>query len=276
MASLGFSHELPASTQFILLRSIELLVLVIYLWQFARHSPSFMEAASILLIGAGFLFLIFKAALMPAAVIFIMAIVWLVMTWIAKRWPLLRGLTTLALFTVILQTAVNLLRAWKVIDLNGITHISVSLFFFCLLVLISFASSRTWHEERLTIPPPQQASAKLWSTLLFVVVFGQIIIGETPYQYGGGIVAILVIFIAWKTRLWLGRVPRLRWIPPALMIMPANQAALGIYISLNGKSFWITHFHVINGYAILVLAFLVTSSIWASSKKIGLSSVSRE
>jgi|GEM_PF-6616721 len=247
-----------------------------YLWQFTRHSPSFMEAAGILLIGTGFLFLIFKAALMPAAVIFIMAIVWLVMTWIAKRWPLQRGLTTLALFTVILQTAVNLLRAWKVIDSNGITHISISLLLFCLLVFIAFASSRTWHEERLIIPPPQQASAKLWSTLLFMVVFGQIMMGETLHSYGGGIVAILVISIAWKARLWLGRVTRLRWIPPALMIMPVNQAALGIYISLNGKSFWITHFHIVNGYIILVLALLVTTSIWANSTKIGLCSASRE
>jgi len=268
--SLGFAHELPANAQFILLRSIELLVLVMYLWQFARNSPSFMEAAGILLIGAGFLFLIFKAALMPAAVIFIMAIAWFVMTWIAKRWTLLRGLTTLALFTVILQTAVSLLRAWKVIDSNGITHINVSLLLFCLLVFIAFASSRTWHQQSLVIPTSYQLSAKLWSTLLFVAVFAQIGIDKTFHQYGGGIVAILAVITAWKTRLWLGQVPRLRWIPPALMVMPINQVALGIYISLNGKSFWITHLHIINGYAILVLAFLLIASIWASSTKVGL------
>jgi hypothetical protein len=64
--------------------------------------------------------------------------------------------------------------------------------------------------------------------------------------------AVLTIIVAWKVRLWLGRIPGLRWIPPALMIMPVNQVFLGSYVLLTGKSFWITYLHVHNGYGILV------------------------
>jgi hypothetical protein len=276
LVSLGIAQEWPPGTQFLLLRCIDLLVLVMYFWQFARHRPSFLEASGIFLISVGFFFLISKAAFMAATVIILMAIAWFVMTWVAKRWPLLRGLTTLAVFIVVLKSALVLLRVMKAGDSDGIIHHGLGLLFLCMLIFIAFASCRTWHEERLFIPPSQIQSVRLWSSLLFLAVFAQTVTGASIHSlpnlhpYGGIVMAVLTIIVAWKVRLWLGRIPGLRWIPPALMIMPVNQVFLGSYVLLTGKSFWITYLHVHNGYGILVLSFLITASIWARSLGIGL------
>ena len=74
--------------------SIGFLVLAMYFWQFAKFKPRFVEAAGIVLIGSGYLFLIFKGVLGAAGVIVVMGMAWLIMTWIGQRWTLLRGLTT--------------------------------------------------------------------------------------------------------------------------------------------------------------------------------------
>lgn len=284
--------------------SIGFLVLGMYFWQFARFGPSLLEAAGIILIGTGFLFLVFKGVLLPALIIVLLTLTWLVMTWLARGWPLLRGLTTLALFTVIAQAALGGLRVLKMSDPYGISHGSLGQLFFCLLVFIAFASSRTWREGGMRLPAASVVSARLWSTLLFAAVFMQLVIGATLrhtqrlhlaasdilttkgqwlppvepadvfvlhlHKYWGFSVAILVIIVAWKSRTWLGRVPRLRWVPPALMIMPVNQVVLGIYVILSGKSFWVTNLHVLNGLGILVLSFLVALSVWASTTGLGL------
>ncbi len=302
--SLAFAHEWTPGTQFLLVRSIELLVLVMYFWQFSKHNPSFLEAAGILLVGSGFLFLVFKGALLPASVIAFMALAWLVVTWLARRWTLLRGLTTLALFMVISQASLSRLRVLKVSATFDISHSTLCQVFFCLLVLIAFASSRTRHEVRMKLSGKAILQARLWSSLLFLAVFGQLIIGTALRQtqhlylaasgilttkgqlfpptspadvfvlhlhkYWGFAVALLVLTVAWKSRRWLGNVPRLRWIPPALLIMPVNQVVLGIYVILTGKSFWVTHLHALNGLGILVLSFLISVSVWASTTGIGL------
>jgi heme A synthase len=49
-----------------------------------------------------------------------------------------------------------------------------------------------------------------------------------------------------------------------LLYLPAVQVTLGIFVILTGKSFWITNFHVINGLALIALAFLLASTIWGS------------
>jgi hypothetical protein len=278
--SLGIAHVWSPGTQFLLLRCIDLLVLVMYFWQFVRHRPSFLEASGIFLISFGFFFLISKAAFMAAAVIILMSIAWFVMTWIAKRWPLQRGLTTLAVFIVILNAALGLLRGMKAGDSDGLIHHHLGLLLLCLLTFIAFASSRTWHVQQLFIPPSQIHSARLWSSLLFLAVFAQTVTGASVHSlprfhpYGGIVVAVIIITVAWKVRFWFGKVSGLRWLPPALMIMPVNQVVLGIYIVLAGKSFWITYLHIHNGYGILILSFLITSSVWARTLGIGLSAPS--
>jgi hypothetical protein len=257
---LGFSHEWSAQVQFMLLRFIELLVLIMYVWQHFKHSPSFLEAVGILLIGAGFLFLVSKSAIISSVAIFVMAITWLLLTWAAKHWPLLRGLTTLAVFICLLKAAAGLLHLPTV-------HALLSLGLFCLLVVIAFTSTRTWHEQPLTLAASQAPSARLWSLILLVAVLGQITLTGMLHHDAGSLTALLVVTVSWKSRHWLSRNPNLRWISPALMIMPVNQVALGIYMTLIGKSIWLTRLHICNGYAVLILSLLITSSVWAGSKK---------
>ncbi|MCX6856847.1 MAG: hypothetical protein NTV80_18305, partial [Verrucomicrobia bacterium] len=151
--------------------SIGFLVLAMYFWQFAKNKPRFMEAAGIVLIGTGYLFLIFKGALGWALIIVLMGLVWLIINWIGQRWPLLRGLTTTALFMVIIQASLGGLRVLKMSDPYGISHGTLGQLFFCLLVFIAFASSRTWHTESLVIQSGSR-SARVWSSILFLAVFG--------------------------------------------------------------------------------------------------------
>lgn len=284
--------------------AIGFMVLGMYFWQFARCKPSVLEACGIILVGIGYLYLVFQMALLPAVIIILMAIAWLVLTWMGRRWSLLRGLTTLALFVVILQASLGGLRVLKMSDPYGITHGTLGQLFFCLLVAISFASSRTWAEGRITWVPTEIKKARFWSSLLFLAVFCQLIIGATLrhtqrlhlaatdllttngsffppthpsdvfvlhlHKYWGFTVALLVLLVAFKSRVWVGQVLRLRWVAPALMIMPVNQVILGIYVILTGKSFWVTNLHVLNGLGILVLSFLIMLSVWASTTGIGL------
>lgn len=280
----GVAPELAPETQFILLRIIELLVLVMYLWQFVRHGPSFLEASGILLTSLGFLFLVFKSAFIAATFIITLAVAWLVMTWIAKHWPLLRGLTTMALFAMVLRPMLVLLLVEK----QAASFISLldvfDLLLLCLLAFIALASSQVWSQQPIILGQALQHRARVWSTVLFVTVFSQNVMGAggrhrldssgetylaSLHQYGGVGIAILIIAIAWKARLWLGRLPGLRWIPPALMIMPVNQAILGFYIVRPEENTWIIHFHALNGLGILILCFLITASIWSSTPSTG-------
>jgi cytochrome c oxidase assembly protein subunit 15 len=284
--------------------TIGFLVLGMYFWQFVKCRPSLLEAVSIIFIGTSFLFLVFKGQLIPAIGIVLAGMSWLSITWSRHRWSLLRGLTTLALFTVIGQASLGGLRVLKMSDPYGISHGTLGQLFFCLLVFIAFASSRTWHMARMNLSATSPLQARLWSTLLFFAVFGQLVIGATLrhtqrlylaasdifttkgqlfpplspadvfvlhlHKYWGFTVAILVIIVAWKSRRWFDQVPRLRWIPAALFSMPVIQVTLGIYVILTGKSFWVTNFHVLNGLGILVISFVTTLCVWASTLGIGL------
>ena len=272
------------------------LVLGMYFWQFVKCRPRLLEAVSIIFIGTAFLFLVFKGQLIPAIGIVLAGMSWLSITWSRHRWSLLRGLTTLALFTVIGQASLGGLRVLKMSDPFGISHGTLGQLFFCLLVFIAFASSRTWSECRMSLADISPLKARFWSTLLFGVVFGQLVIGATLrhtqrlylaasdifttkgqlfpplspadvfvlhlHKYWGITVAILVITVAWKSRHWFDQVPRLRWIPSALFIMPVIQVTLGIYVILTGKSFWVTNFHVLNGLALLALSSLLVATFW--------------
>ena len=281
---------------------IGILVLVQYFWQFSRYKPRLLEAAGILLCGAGFLYLVNQKVYWAAGVIGLMGLSWSVMTWIGHRWPLLRGLTVFALLMVILQAALGGARVLEMSDSFGVMHGTFGQIFFCMLVTLAFASSKTWHQARLLIDTSQRIQARAWSAVLFSAVFLQLIFGAVVrhtqrehlaagdilttggvllpdatdmrllmlHKYWGFLVALLILHVAWRSRRWLVTVPRLRWISPALLIMPINQVVLGIYVVLTGKSFWVTNFHVLNGLGLLVLSFLLALSIWAATSGIGL------
>ena len=278
--------------------TIGTLVLGMYLWVQSRHRPNGVEALIIILCGLGFFYLIKELQIFAAASIFLMGICWLVMTWIGQKWHLLRGLTTLALFLVILQAALGALRVLKMSDPFGIVHGTLGQLFFCLLILIAFSSSRTWEEGQLRLSALSAKKARRWSLTLFLVVFTQLVLGATLrhtqrdhlaasdilttqghvipplmpddafvlflHKYWGFGTAALVIFVAIQAHRWLVTISSLRFVPTLLLYLPPIQVTLGIFVILTGKSFWITNFHVLTGLSLLVLSFLLAATIWGS------------
>ena len=276
--------------------TIGFLVLGMYYWQFAKFRPGLVEGVGIVLCAFGFLVLIYMGALVMAAVIAVLGLAWLVMKWYVQRWPLLRGLTTLALMLVVFQASLGGLRVLKMSDPLGITHGTLGQLFFCLLVFIAFASSRTWTDGRLVLTVKEAAQARFWTLALFFAVFGQLVLGATlrhtqrlhlaasdilttkgqwlpptspadvfllfAHKYWGFTVALLILFVAVRARRWLITLPTMRPAATLLMIMPTIQVALGIFVILTGKSFWVTNFHVLNGLALLALTSLLVATFW--------------
>jgi heme a synthase len=276
--------------------TIGFLVLGLYFWQFARFKPSSIEGVGVVLCSFGFLVLIYMGSIYTAVFIGVLGFLWLVLKWYSQRWPLLRGLTTLALLLVVLQASLGGLRVLKMSDPLGITHGTLGQLFYCLLVFIAFASSRTWTEGRLVLSLKEATRARYWSLALFLCVFGQLILGASlrhtqrthlaasdilttkgqwlpPFQpedvfllfahkYWGFTVALLIIFVAVRARRWLVTLPQMRPVATLLMFMPTVQVALGIFVILTGKSFWVTNFHVLNGLALLALSSLLVATFW--------------
>ncbi|GEP44207.1 hypothetical protein [Brevifollis gellanilyticus] len=269
--ALQLPNLVPEHLRVFLHVGIGVLIAGMYFWQFARYRPSFMEAAGILLISVGFVYVVSKAALISAMWILLLSLAWLVMTWIARRWPLLRGLTTIALFMFVVQVAFHSPNAAKLLDAHGWLLSTLDLVSLCLLTLIAFASSRTWHEEHLRLPGSVQVSARVWITVLLLAALAQLLVSAGGYSFWASAALALVLFIAWKSRLWFWQVPRLRWLPPALMVMSMNQIALGLFLFL-GKStlIWGPFVHALNSLAIFGLSFLAAASIWAATSGLGL------
>lgn len=275
------------------------LVLGMYYWQFANFKPGLLEGVGIILCSLGFLILIYMGAVVAASVIGLLGFAWLVLKWYSQRWPLLRGLTTLALLLVVLQASLGGLRVLKMSDPLGITHGTLGQVFYCLLVFIAFASSRTWTEGRLILSAKQAARARFWTLSLFLCVFGQLVLGATlrhtqrthlaasdilttkgqwlppveppdvfllfAHKYWGFFVAILILFVASRARVWLVTLPKVRVAATLLTVMPTIQVALGIFVILTGKSFWVTNFHVLNGLALLALTSLLVATFWGDT-----------
>lgn len=278
--------------------TVGFLALGMYFWVFAKHQPNFIEAAIILICGVGYLALVFLGQLLMAGVIAILAFAWLFMTWMARKWHLLRGLTTLALLLVILQASLGGLRVLKMSNAYGIVHGTLGQLFYCLLILIAFASSQTWETGKLHLSITTARKARIWSLTLFLCVFAQLVIGATLrhtqrlhlaandilttaghivppiapadvfllflHKYWGFFTAALLIIVARWAQRWLASIPTLRWVPILLMYLPAVQVTLGIFVILTGKSFWFTNFHVLNGLFLLAMSFLLATTIWGS------------
>lgn len=287
---LEHGHRLIAQT-------VGFLVLGMYFWVMRRQHPNWLEAAIIILCGLGFVGLVYAKQLWVALLILLMGFSWLVLTWWARRWPLLRGLVTLALFLVILQASLGGLRVIEMSNPFGITHGTLGQLFYCLLVFIAFASSRTWNEGRLVLSLKETLKARRWTLALFLCVFVQLMLGATVrhtqrlhlaagdilttqghwvppssppdafllflHKYWGFSVALLIMYVAVHARGWLISLPRVRLAATVLMVMPTVQVALGIYVILTDKTFWVTNFHVLNGLAILALTSLLVTTFWA-------------
>lgn len=272
------------------------LALGMYFWQFFKNKPALVEAVSIILCGIGFFILIKLRVYSVAALIAFLGFTWLTMTWIGRKWVLLRGLATLSLMLVMIQAALGGARVQEMSDKFGIVHGMLGQIFYCVLVFIAFASSRTWTEGRLVLSLTEAARARFWSLALFLCVFAQLVLGASlrhtqrthlaasdilttkgqwlpsfqpqdvfllfAHKYWGFTVAVLIIFVAARARRWLGTLPQMRPVATLLLFMPTVQVALGIFVILTGKSFWVTNFHVLNGLALLALTSLLVATFW--------------
>ena len=283
---------------------VGLLVFAQYVFQWAKGKGGVIELVAIITCSVGFVYLVWADALVIASLVAVMGFAWLILSWFSQKWSPLRGLTTLALLLVVLQASLGGLRVLKMSDPYGVVHGCLGQLFFCLLLLIAYVSSSTWRHGRLILTGRDRFNALSLSLLLFLSVFGQLIIGailrhtqrvhlvandilttqgqwipspSSPelftlflHKYWGFVVAILVILIGRAGQKWIGGVPVLRRIPICLMLMPLIQVTLGILVVISGKSFWITNFHVFNGLGILALSFIMMISCWGSVRSIGM------
>lgn len=265
----GLGPDWPPARRFLLQRGIDLLVLVLYFREFARHSPSFLEACSIFLVGSGLLFLIYKAALAPVVMILGMSALWLALAWLARRWPLRRGLLTVAVFLTLLQAVLALRQAMLPAGFS-LPHALVPPLLLAVLAAVALLSTP---RHALRLSPAQAARERLWADALVLALLAQAVLGAALRQGGedfsrgfhflwGALGMLLAVEVGWRGRGWLLALPGRRWLGPALVVMPVNQLALGLYLRLGGDAAWLTPLHTLNGLGIYVAACLVSASLW--------------
>jgi hypothetical protein len=265
LVSLAFSSTWPPANQFLLHCSVDLLVLVMYFWEFARHRPSFFEFAGISLTSAGFLFLVFKGAWLMPVIIVALAVLWLLLSWIAQQWPLQRGLTMAALFWVILRLTMLAMRMGGHLGAENAWPRAVDLGFLALLSVIALTSSRAWHGRRFAVPEAGQFQAGFFSAPLVVAAVLKLwpwgsALSEVAQGWGDAGFALLAGVTAWSARRWTWG--GLRWMPPALMIMPLNQVVLGGYAKVSSNPL-VPMLHQLNGLLVFCLAVFWACLVWA-------------
>ncbi len=271
----GWGTEWPPARQFLVQRGIDLCVFGLYLREFARHSPSFLELSGLLLVTAGLLFLAYKAALGALLMIFGLSALWLVLAWLAHRWPLSRGLLTVAVFLTVLQALLSLWHALRPADGGAWFMAVVSILLLAVLALSLLSVSRS---QPVRLSQQSIFHERLWAEALVLVLGAQAVLGlalrdgeadfwRTFHLLWGALSVLLALAVGWRGRLWLLRLPHRRWLVPALMIMPVNQLALGLYVRFGGEAGWLSPLHSVNGLCILAAACLVSGSLWFTQEQ---------
>lgn len=280
--------------------TVGLLVLAMYIWQWAAHKGSLLELCGLIICSAGLIFLAHKQSLIIASAVAIMGLLWFLLSWVARRWPPLRTFTVLALMLVVAQAAFGGLRVLQMSDPFGIVHGCLGQLFFCLLLLLALLSSRTWGRGRRLFADRSRLAARWLSLLLLAMVFGQLVLGailrhtqrdhlaasdiittagylippSSPadvfmlfaHKTWGWVVAIAAVLVSRPSQAWVESLPGLRLIPNLLLGLPIVQIGLGIAVVLTGKSFWFTNFHVLNGLALLAASFLLMANVWGGAR----------
>jgi hypothetical protein len=72
--------------------------------------------------------------------------------------------------------------------------------------------------------------------------------------------ALLAAVTAWSARRWTWG--GLNWMPPALLIMPVNQVALGLYAKVTSNTL-VPVLHQFNALLVFCLAVLWACLVWA-------------
>lgn len=232
-------------------------------------------------------------------------IFWLIWSWRRRRWPLVVRLSALALLLVTAQAILGGVRVTEVSDTFAVIHGCVAQGFFCLIILIGMITSPRWGQKRDRVGDDHIRVARLASTGLVFAIVIQLILGALMRHHhrsglaDTGIVLtngrlfpgfeseILLLMFAhkyWAVVVFIGGLAFARWLWTR-MDLPAGlvrqgifvatlmiaQIALGVFVILTGspehKKFWITNFHVLNGLAILAIAFGLSVRCWFAGRR---------
>jgi heme a synthase len=216
---------------------------------------------------------------------------WLVWSWRSRGWSLLQKLTALALLMVTTQAIFGGLRVTEISNAFAVLHGCFAQAFFCVLILIVMVSGENWASLGYAAPPSEGRFLKGSGIGLVAIVGMQLIFGASMRHFHRHALAdddlfhtqgewipsfddpmIALLFLHKFTALCLflfvtGMVLRLRRktsISDAaagthvsvMLALLIGQIVLGLSVIVTGKSFWITNVHVLNGLAILALAFV--------------------
>jgi len=214
---------------------------------------------------------------------------WLVWSWRSRSWSLLEKLTALALLMVTAQAILGGLRVTEISNAFAVLHGCFAQAFFCVLILIAMVSSEEWPGVGFRIEPVHGLALRLSGIVLIVLVSLQLIFGASMRHFHRHALAddglfktqgqwvpsfddpvIMMLFLhkfnAFCVLLFaIGMVIKLRSrsreasrYATGILGLILVQVILGLSVILTGKSFWVTNVHVLNGLAILALAFVFT------------------
>ena len=216
-------------------------------------------------------------------------VVWLVWSWRSRSWNLIQKLTALALLMVTTQAILGGLRVTEISNAFAVMHGCFAQAFFCVLILIAMVSSEEWPEIGFRVESARRGILRFSGTVLVALISLQLIFGASMRHFHRHALAddglfktqgswipsfddpvITMLFLHKFNALCLllftiGMVIKLRSLSReasryagVILGMIAIQLILGLSVIVTGKSFWVTNVHVLNGLAILALAFVFT------------------
>ena len=216
---------------------------------------------------------------------------WLVWSWRSRGWSLLQKLTALALLMVTTQAIFGGLRVTEISNAFAVVHGCFAQAFFCVLILIVMVSGENWASLGYAAPASERRFLRGAGICLVALVGMQLIFGASMRHFHRHALAdddlfltqgqwipsfddpmIALLFLHKFTAVCLfvfvvGMVLKLRGKTPlgdaaagkhvaVILALLFGQIVLGLSVIGTGKSFWITNVHVLNGLAILALAFV--------------------
>lgn len=216
---------------------------------------------------------------------------WLVWSWRSRGWSLLQKLTALALLMVTTQAIFGGLRVTEISNAFAVVHGCFAQAFFCVLILIVMVSGENWTSSGYAAPASEGRFLRGAGIGLVALVGMQLIFGASMRHFHRHALAdddlfltqgqwipsfedpmIALLFLHKFTAVCLfvfvvGMVLKLRGKTSpgdtaagkqvaVILALLVGQIVLGLSVIGTGKSFWITNVHVLNGLAILALAFV--------------------
>lgn len=236
----------------------------------------------------------------------LLPVAWLAWSWAARSWPLVTRLAGLALLLVTAQAILGGVRVTEVSDTFAVIHGCLAQGFFCLVILIGLATSPRWGGEGrgAAAGAGTLRTARLASSVLVAAIVGQLILGALMRHHHRSGLADLgvlstggrwfpgteseILLLMFAHKYWavvvFAAAAGLAWWMQARPDLPAGiarqggsvlallalQVGLGVAVILTGspehKRFWITNFHVLNGLAILAVAFGLCVRCWTAGR----------